>query len=67
VAGYDAGYAQYVTEWGILDSYYVPTRYPNGLADDIPARVYNRSAAEAALRLVEAVLSTVQRHLQGRD
>jgi len=62
-AGYDTGYAQYVTEWGILDSYYIPTRYPNSLPDDIPARVYNRPAAETALRLAEAVVSEVQHHL----
>ena len=44
----------------IRDSYYIPTRYPNGLPDDIPANVYNREAATSALTLAEEVLSEVQ-------
>jgi HEPN domain-containing protein len=42
-------------DWSILDSYYIPTRYPNGLPADIPARVYNCAAARSALALAEAV------------
>ena len=39
----------------ILDTYYVPTRYPNSLPDGIPALAYNREVAEQAVRLaVEA-------------
>ena len=44
----------------LLDSYYIPTRYPNGLPDDIPARVYNRQAAERALALAQAVATEVE-------
>ena len=40
----DAGFGAQVDRWAILDSYYIPTRYPNGLPDDIPARVYNRES-----------------------
>jgi HEPN domain-containing protein len=47
-------------DWAILDSYYIPTRYPNGLPDDIPARVFNRDAAERALALAEDVLSQIE-------
>src|SRR5437870_8455097 len=43
-ARYDVVFRDRLDEWGILDSYYIPTRYPNGLPDDIPARVYNRGA-----------------------
>lgn len=32
-----------------LDAYYIPTRYPNGLPDSIPARVYTRKSAEDTL------------------
>ena len=42
-------------DWSILDSYDIPTRYPNGLPADIPARVYNGAAARSALTLAEAV------------
>jgi HEPN domain-containing protein len=63
---YDASFGDQADEWGILDSYYVPTRYPNGLPDDIPARVYNHAAAKSALALAEAVVSYVQRRLPAR-
>ncbi len=43
-----------------LDGYYIPTRYPNGLPDSIPARVYTRAVAEEALRLTDLVLHRVQ-------
>jgi HEPN domain-containing protein len=32
----------------LLDSYYIPTRYPNGLPDGIPADVFNESSAKEA-------------------
>lgn len=53
-------FAPHIEEWGLLDSYYIPTRYPNGLPEDIPARVYNREAATSALALAEAVLAQVE-------
>jgi HEPN domain-containing protein len=59
-ARYDVVFRDRLDEWGILDSYYIPTRYPNGLPDDIPARVYNRGAGEGALVLAGAVLTQVQ-------
>ena len=58
----DAGgerFSPNVARWGLLDSYYIPTRYPNGLPEDIPANVYNREAATSALALGEEVLSQV--------
>lgn len=57
---YDARFRSHVEDWGVLDSYYIPTRYPNGLPDDIPARVYNRQAADGALAIVEAVVAEVE-------
>lgn len=59
-AEYDPQFARNLDDWGILDSYYIPTRYPNGLPDDIPARVYNRQAAEGALGLAQAVVAKVE-------
>ncbi len=43
-----------------LDGYYIPTRYPNGLPDSIPARVYTKAVAEEVLRLTDLVLRQVQ-------
>ena len=56
---YDAELRQHLNDWGILDSYYIPTRYPNGLPGDIPANVYNEKAASEALALAEAVVAQV--------
>jgi HEPN domain-containing protein len=59
-AHYAAQFARNLDDWGVLDSYYIPTRYPNGLPDDIPARVYNRQSAETALALAQSVVLTVE-------
>jgi HEPN domain-containing protein len=63
--------AEYDTDFEILretaaplDGYYVPTRYPNGLPDSIPARVYTRGAAEETLRMADCVLEAVRLKLR---
>ena len=55
----DARFGQQLDEWSVLDTFYIPTRYPNGLPGDIPARVYSRQAGQTALTLAEAVLTAV--------
>jgi HEPN domain-containing protein len=42
------------------DTHCIPTRYPNGLPDDIPARVYNRASGESALSLATSVITQVE-------
>jgi HEPN domain-containing protein len=59
-AVYDERFQDTVADWGVLDSYYIPTRYPNGLPDDIPGQVYNLQAAASALALTEAVVVLVE-------
>jgi HEPN domain-containing protein len=56
---YDTQLVEHLEDWAILDSYYIPTRYPNGLPADIPARVYNREASRSALTLAEAVFTCI--------
>ena len=60
-------FAPRVESWGMLDSYYIPTRYPNGLPAGIPAQVYNAAAASSALELAEDVLAQVQRWFAAAD
>ncbi|MBI4472596.1 MAG: HEPN domain-containing protein [Acidobacteria bacterium] len=49
-------FVEYAAAWPILDSYYIPTRYPNGLPDSIPAKVFTETAAKDAVRMAgEAV------------
>lgn len=47
-----------------LDGYYIPTRYPNSVPDNIPARVYTRPVAEEVLRLTDQVLHLVHEKLK---
>lgn len=43
-----------------LDQYYVPTRYPNGLPDDIPANVFSRAQAAEALAFARQLVEQVE-------
>jgi len=50
-------------EISVLDGYYIPTRYPNGLPDSIPAQVYNKKSAEDALQLAEKTVEFAKKLL----
>ncbi len=63
-AEYDNDFDRLREQVAPLDGYYIPTRYPNGLPDSIPARVYNRSAAEEGLRLADETLRLVTKKLK---
>ena len=63
-AEFDADFEELREEIAILDGYYIPTRYPNGLPDSIPARVYTRPAAEETLRLADRTLRLVEEKLR---
>ena len=54
------------TQLDYLDGYYIPTRYPNGLPDSIPARVYTRPVAKEVLYLADQVLNTVKSKLAAK-
>ncbi len=56
---YNSGMNEKRSSWAILDGYYIPTRYPNGLPDSIPAKVYNQKAASEAVALASDVVETV--------
>ncbi len=61
---YDSGFSELRREVGSLDGYYIPTRYPNGLPDGIPARAYAQKDALSALRAAEQVVSFVRQRMQ---
>ena len=50
-------------EISILDTYYIPTRYPNGLPDGIPAEVFNEKSAQSAFELTEETIQTIREYL----
>lgn len=58
-AKYDKRIEEKKAVWSILDGYYIPTRYPNGLPDGIPAKVYNQKTAREAVALAAQVVDTV--------
>jgi len=41
----------------VLDQYYIPTRYPNGLPGGSPYEVYTREQAEAAVRVCDTIIA----------
>ncbi|HHW03582.1 MAG TPA: HEPN domain-containing protein [Thermoanaerobacterales bacterium] len=53
--------------WSILDGYYIPTRYPNGLPDSIPAKIYNKEIAVKAVELAEDAVNTVVELIEHDD
>lgn len=46
----------------LLDQYYIPTRYPNGLPGGTPADAYGPDQSKAALAAAQSVLDFVARH-----
>jgi len=42
---------------GLLDKFYIPTRYPNGLPDLTPAEVYNVEDAASGLDAARKIIS----------
>ncbi len=53
-----------IDRWSMLDGYYVTARYPNSLpAGSIPARVYQKDAAQEALQLAEEAVAFVEKRL----
>ncbi|MCX7750305.1 MAG: HEPN domain-containing protein [Candidatus Bipolaricaulota bacterium] len=49
----------------VLDKHYIPTRYPNGLAQGAPTEFYTREEAEDAIRRAEEILRFCDRLLAG--
>lgn len=47
----------------VLDQYYVPTRYPNGLPGGIPSDVYTGDQAAAAVDTARQVVAAVRAEL----
>lgn len=43
----------------LLDRFYIPTRYPNGLPGGIPAKVYTAADSQRALELADQTLQAV--------
>jgi len=55
-----AVFASYVSDGSLLDRFYIPTRYPNGLPGGIPADSYSKADAEQALEKAGAIVAAVE-------
>jgi HEPN domain-containing protein len=45
-----------IEDLSVIDQYYIPTRYPNGLPGAVPYEVYTESQASHAIQVCETVL-----------
>jgi HEPN domain-containing protein len=52
-------------QWGLLDTFYVSTCYPNALPGSLPYQVYDAETARRALALAADVLEAVAQGLEG--
>ena len=59
-AQFDKAFGQILDEVKGLDTYYIPTRYPNGLPDGIPAEVYNFSDAQRTRTMCKKIMKLVK-------
>ena len=56
----DKGFDELREKIAPLDAYYIPTRYPNGLPDSIPAKIYTKPVALEVLRMADLTLAFVR-------
>ena len=61
---WNPAFAESAKRWAVLYSYYIPTRYPNGLPDSIPAKVFTEDAAKNAASLAEQIVFFVRNEMQ---
>ena len=47
----------------VVDQYYVPTRYPNGLPGSTPYEVYTQAQASGAVKIAETVIAIARDRL----
>lgn len=66
-AAYDPAFISLLDRCRLLDQYYIPTRYPNGVPDGIPHDVYTPAQAEQAVQSAQAILDLVGVHLDAVD
>jgi HEPN domain-containing protein len=63
-AAYDSKFTEKARRWSLLDTYYVPTRYPNSLPDGIPANVFTEEAAKGAVALAEEAVAWITQMIE---
>ena len=46
-----------------LDLYYIPTRYPNGLPDQVPYEAFGKESADEAIAAMKVVIDFIEQKL----
>jgi len=65
---HDPAFAGAAEEGALLDQFYIPTRYPNGLpAPAVPSEVYTEAHARAAQEAAQRILSAVEDFLRAHN
>ena len=59
-ATYDASLAPLRVIGGLLDKFYIPTRYPNGLPGGLPSEAYSEAEARQAMSWAMDILKAVK-------
>lgn len=55
----DASFEALREKGSLLDRFYIPTRYPNGLPGGIPSESFNAKDSEEAMRAAKDIIDTV--------
>lgn len=63
----EPGIAVHLEAARILDKFYIPTRYPNGLDAGAPADAYTRTEAEQTIKYAEEIQSFCQARCRSPD
>ena len=56
-------FAGFREELALLDQYYIPTRYPNGLPGGTPSDAYSQRQAKDAVDVATSIVDLVRRQL----
>lgn len=57
------GLGRLMEDAGILDQFYIPTRYPNGLPGGVPFAAFHEPQARAAIKAAERFLALAREHV----
>jgi HEPN domain-containing protein len=60
---FDASLTSIRDDGPVLDKYYIPTRYPNGLPGGIPSRAYTADDARQAMTAADRIIAAVRQRL----
>jgi HEPN domain-containing protein len=61
---YESDFSNLISQAKVLDTYYIPTRYPDGLVgNEIPAQYYSEEDASQCINYAGLMLKTVTRFM----